>query len=107
MNKTRLETNLAVKVGFSGLGRIQLETLPDTFAKYMAGGICFHNLRHGLLDERLKTGEPVPEGRPQVISQVHANHDTGWRRVNAHRVGNLEVPTTSVHKFHAEDIEPT
>ncbi len=26
----------------------------------------------------------VSEGRPQVISQVHANHKAGWRRVNAH-----------------------
>jgi hypothetical protein len=63
-NKTRLETNLAIKVGFSGLGRIQLETLPDTFTKYMTRRVCFHNLRHGLLDERLETGEPVPKGRP-------------------------------------------
>jgi len=106
-NKTRPETDLAVEVGFSGLGRIQLESLPDTFTKYMTRGVCFHNLRHGLLDERLETGEPVPKGRPQVISQVHANHETGWRRVNAHGVRDLEEPATSAHKFRVEDIEPT
>jgi len=84
-----MKANLAVKIGFSRLGRIQLETLPDTFTKYMTCGVCFHNLGHGLLNKGLETWEPVPKGRPQVISQVHANHDASWRRINAHRVGNL------------------
>jgi hypothetical protein len=41
--KTRLETNLVVEVGFGGLGRIQLETIPDIFTRYMTCGFAFIN----------------------------------------------------------------
>jgi hypothetical protein len=82
----RLNNYLAVKIGFSRLGRIQLQPLPDTFAEHMARGICFHNLGHCLLDKRLETGEPIPKRRPQVISKVHADHKASWRGVDAHRV---------------------
>ena len=100
--RIRQKTNLAVKIGLSRLRRIQLKPLPDTFTKYMTRGVCLHNLGHGLLNERLETREPIPKGRPQVISQVHANHEAGWRRVNAHRVRDLAKPTISVEKFYAK-----
>jgi hypothetical protein len=72
---------------------IQLNPLPDTFMKYMARGVYLHNLGHGLLNKGLETREPIPKGRSQVISHVHANHEAGWRRVNAHRVRDLAKPT--------------
>jgi hypothetical protein len=92
------KTNLAIEVGLSGLGRIQLKPLSDSLAKHVTRGVGFHNLRHRLLDERLETGEPIPKGRPQIISQVHADHDAGGRRVDAHRVRDLEEQTTSMRR---------
>jgi hypothetical protein len=89
------KTNLAVKIRLSRFGRVQLKTLPNAFAKHVACGVGLHNLRHSLLDERFETGEPVAKGRPQVISQVHADHDTGGRRINTHRVRHLEADNIS------------
>ena len=55
----------------------------------MACWIGLHDLRHRLLDQGLETGEPVTVGRPQVVRKVHANHDTGRRRADTHRVGDV------------------
>ena len=55
----------------------------------MQSRVGTHNLRHGLLDEGLETREPVAVGRPEVVRQVHANHDTSGRGIDAHRVGDV------------------
>ena len=66
-----------------------METLADTLAENVAGRVCLHDLGHGLLDERLEAGEPVAVGGPQVVCEVHTNHDTGRRGVDTHRVGDV------------------
>lgn len=57
----------------------------------MAGRISFHNLGHCLLDQGLETGEPVTVRRPKVVREIHANHHTGWRGVDAHVVRDLRM----------------
>lgn len=47
------------QVGLSGLRRVQLQTLADTFPQHIEGRVGFHDLGHGLLDQRLASGEPV------------------------------------------------
>ena len=61
----------------------------------MARRVGLHDLRHSLLNQRLHAGEPVAVGAPEVVREVHADHDTGGRRVDGHRVGDV------VEKFDA------
>ena len=82
---------LTVEVRFGGLGRVELETFADTLAKNVTCRVGLHNLAHSLLDEGLHAGEPVSVRRPQVVCQVHADHDTSRRRINTHRVRHLEI----------------
>ena len=60
------------------------------FTKYMAHRIGLHNFCHGLLDQRLHAWEPVAVGWPQIIHQVHANHNTGGWQINTHGIQDLE-----------------
>jgi len=55
----QLAVVLGTEVGFRGLGRVQLETLPDALAQHVQRRVGLHDLGHGLLDEGLRTREPV------------------------------------------------
>ena len=55
----------------------------------MARRVGLHDLRHRLLDERLETREPVSVSGPKIVGKIHANHDTGRRRVYAHRIRDV------------------
>ena len=81
---------LAVQVGLGGLRRVQLKALPDTLAEDVTRGVRLHDLGHRLLNQRLQSREPVTVRRPQVVRQVHADHDTSRRGVDTHGVGDLE-----------------
>ena len=80
---------LGVEVGFGGFGGVELQTLADTLTQDVASGVGLHDLGHGLLNERLQSGEPVTVSRPQVVSEVHADHDTSGRGVDTHGVGDV------------------
>lgn len=47
------------QVGLSGLRRVQLQTLADTFPQHIQGRVSLHDLGHGLLNQRLASREPV------------------------------------------------
>ena len=52
---------LTGEVGLRGFGGVELESLPDPLAQDVQSGIRLHDFRHGLLDQRLTSGEPVAE----------------------------------------------
>lgn len=59
--------------------------------------VGLHDLAHGLLDERLHSREPVSVRRVQVVSEIDGNENSGWRRVDRHRVrGVVEELGSSV-----------
>lgn len=68
---------LGVEVRLSGLRRVELETLANTFTKNVEGGVGLHDLGHGLLNERLHTGRPVSVGGMKVVSEVETDQDSG------------------------------
>ena len=70
----RMQAYLRAEVGLSGLRTVELQTLPDTLPQHIQGRIGLHDLGHGLRDEGLHPGEPVPKGAVQVVRQVNANH---------------------------------
>ena len=70
-----MSTNLTVQIRLSRFRRIELETLANTFAQNVTGWVGFHDLRHSLLDEGLHAREPVTVRRPEVVCQIHADHD--------------------------------
>ena len=75
---------LAVEVRLCWLRRVQLKTLANTFAQYVACWVCFHNLGHRLLHEWLHAREPISESRPKIIRQIHAYHYSRRRWVDTH-----------------------
>lgn len=84
-----LRVVLRVEVRLGRLGRVELETLADTLAEDVEGGVGLHNLGHRLLDERLHAGSPVAVGRVQVVGKVDTDEDSGRRGVDGHRVGRV------------------
>ena len=48
---------LRVQKFLVALRRVELETLPDAFPENIQCWVCFHDLRHGLLNELFQTGE--------------------------------------------------
>ena len=82
-------TYLAVQVGLSWFWRVQLQTLPYALSQHVTGRVRFHDLCHSLLNQGLHSREPISVGWPQVIGQIHADHDTRRRRVNTHRIRHL------------------
>lgn len=50
------------QVGLGGLGGIQLQPFADALPEHIEGGVGLHDLSHGLLDQRLASGEPVTVG---------------------------------------------
>lgn len=69
-----MQAYLRAEVGLSGLRAVELQTLPDTLPQHIQGRVGLHDLGHGLRDEGLHPGEPVPKGAVQVVCQVNANH---------------------------------
>lgn len=66
----QLSVILRIQVWLSWFAWIQLQTFPDSFTQHIQGGICFHNLVHGLLEQLLATMEPISETTVQVVSQI-------------------------------------
>jgi len=60
--REKLSVVLRGKVRFSGFTGVQLKAFPDSLSQHVQSGIGLHDLRHGLLDERLHTREPVTKG---------------------------------------------
>ena len=89
--REQLGVVLAVQVRLRGLRGVELKTLPNALAKNMAGRVRLHDFRHRLLNERFETREPVTIRGPEVVREVHANHDTGGGRVDTHGVRDLET----------------
>lgn len=50
---------LAAEVGLCGFAGVELQRLTDALAQYVQRGVGLHDLRHGLLDQRLAAREPV------------------------------------------------
>ena len=84
-----MSMDLTVQIRLSRLRRVQLETLPDTFSQDVESWIGLHDLGHYLLDQWLQAREPVTICRPQVVREIHADHDTSRGGVDTHRVRNL------------------
>lgn len=57
-----LSVVLRGQVGLSGLGGVELQALADALPQHVQGRVGLHDLGHGLLDQRLGPGEPVPIG---------------------------------------------
>lgn len=53
---------LRAEVGLSGLGGVELQPLADAFTQHIQGRVGLHDLRHGLLNQRLGPREPVAVG---------------------------------------------
>mmetsp|Transcript_3144 Transcript_3144/g.9017 ORF Transcript_3144/g.9017 Transcript_3144/m.9017 type:complete len:409 (-) Transcript_3144:4863-6089(-) len=77
---------LRTEVGLRRLGAVELEALADALPQNVEGGVGFHDLRHGLLDERLAAGEPRAVPTIQVVGQVDGDERARRRRVDAHVV---------------------
>jgi hypothetical protein len=105
----RNTTNLTIEVRLRRLGRVQLKTLTNALTKHVTRGVGFHNLCHCLLNEGLHTREPVAICRPQVVRQVHTNHDTSRRWVDTHRVGHVveELCTSVTLDIMRVEVTPT
>ena len=105
--REQLRVVLAVQVRLGGLGRVQLQTLANTLAQDVARRVGLHDLRHSLLDQRLHAGEPVAVGAPEVVREVHANHDTSGRRVQTHRVRDVVEELGASVPFNIVGVEVT
>ena len=46
---------LGIQVRLSGLGRVKLQALSDSFTKHIEGRVSLHNFVHCLLNELLRT----------------------------------------------------
>jgi hypothetical protein len=77
-------TNLAVQVWFCGFRGIQLETFPNALSENVARRVGLHDFGHSLLDQRLHAREPVAVCRPEIVRQIHSDHDTRRGRVDTH-----------------------
>ena len=55
------------EVGLGRLRGVELQALADALAKDVQSRIGLHDLGHGLLDQRLGSGEPVAECRVKVV----------------------------------------
>ena len=74
-----MQAYLRAEIGLSGLRAIELQTLPDALPQHVQGRVGLHDLGHGLGDEGLHPGEPVPKGAVQVVCQVNADHHSCMR----------------------------
>ena len=50
------------QVRLSRFTGVQLKAFPDSLPQHIQGGIGFHDLCHGLLDERFHSWKPVSKG---------------------------------------------
>ena len=50
------------QVRLSRFTGVQLKAFPDSLPQHIQGGIGFHDLCHGLLDERFHSRKPVSKG---------------------------------------------
>lgn len=66
-----------IEVRLGGFGRVQLETLADTFAENVQRGIGLHDLGHRLLQERLHTRVIDTVTAVQVVGEIDGNEHTG------------------------------
>ena len=82
---------MTVEVGLRRFRGVKLKTLSNALAKDVTGRIGLHDLGHSLLDQWFHSREPVTVRRPQVVGQIHANHDTSRGRVDTHGIGDLIV----------------
>merc|ERR1719223_1650567 len=55
----QLTVVLRREIRLGGFGRVELETLSNSFSKNVHGRVRLHDLRHRLLDERLAAREPM------------------------------------------------
>ena len=74
------------QIRLRGLRTVQLQTLADTLAEHIHSRIVTDELRHGLLHERLGSGEPVAVAGVQVVTQVKGAEHTGGGGIQGHVV---------------------
>ena len=59
------------------------------FLPNMASGVYLHSFHHSLLNQRFHARELVAIRGPEVVCQIHTNHDTGGGWVDTHGVRHL------------------
>jgi len=77
------------QVGLRGLGAVQLQALADALAQHVHRGVVADELGHGLLHQRLGSGEPVAVARVQVVAQVERAQHARGGGVQRHVVGGV------------------